>query len=70
MSNSEPQVFNIAELFARDPREFTDEEFKTVVAELREARAKFVLGNRAAGAQKSLSPEQKKLTAAVKDIEL
>jgi len=38
------QVYNLGELFARDPREINDEDFKALVAGLREARTKFVLG--------------------------
>lgn len=36
------EVYNIAELFARDPREHTAEDRKRIIAELRLAREKFI----------------------------
>ena len=33
---------SLAELFARDPREQSDEDFRQIVSALREARAKFI----------------------------
>lgn len=41
---------SIAELFARDPREHSEADFALIVKELREQRAKFVMGDKTAGA--------------------
>lgn len=48
------------ELFARDPREHTDEEVIQLIAEMRELRAKFVTGGQRSPV-KTLTTEQKQL---------
>lgn len=45
------EVYNIAELFARDPRTHTKEDRAKLIAELREQRSKFVAGGRTAVAK-------------------
>jgi hypothetical protein len=40
--------FSLHELFARDPKEISDEEFLTLISSLREQRKKFVLGEKPA----------------------
>ncbi len=37
-------VFNIAELYARDPRKMSDEDFNALILDIRAQRSKFVLG--------------------------
>jgi len=58
---------DLAELFARDPREQTDAEFKEIIAKLREARGKFILGDKTAG---SLTSQQKQLARIDLDVKL
>ena len=58
---------SLAELFARDPREQTDEEFKEIIRQLREARPKFLLGDQTAG---KLTGTQEALTRLDLDVKL
>ncbi len=59
---------NMAELFARDPREHTDDDLRKIIADLRAARSKFIIGgDKTAG---SLTAEQKSLTRIDLDIKL
>jgi hypothetical protein len=50
---------DMAELFARDPREHSDEDFKKIVAHLRELRHRFVFEGKPAGPAKLTSEQQK-----------
>lgn len=56
---------SIAELFARDPREHSEADFRMIVKELREQRAKFVLGDKTAGAPARKSNETTRLNLSV-----
>ena len=58
---------DLAELFARDPRKQTDEEFEEIIRALRDSRAKFILGDKTAG---SLTSQQKQLTRIDLDVKL
>jgi len=62
---------NMAELFARDPREVSDAEFTSMIEELRKMRSKFVHeGGKPSAAPKALSSEQKKVAGLDLDIKL
>lgn len=59
---------NMAELFARDPRQHTDDDLRKIIAELRAARTKFIIGgDKAAGA---LTKEQAAITKLDLDVKL
>lgn len=58
---------SLAELFARDPREQSDEEVEEIIRQLRESRAKFILGDKTAG---SLTAQQKSLVRLDLDVKL
>ncbi len=51
---------DIAELFARDPREMTRDDLTQIVGKLRESRKQFNMGNVKAGSTKPKSASQKK----------
>jgi len=60
---------NLAELFARDPREHSDEDVRRIIAELRKAREKFIFE----GPQRKTQPKtekQKALAGIQLDIKL
>lgn len=58
---------NIAELFARDPREHTDDDVKKIIEELRASRSKFIIGgDKTAGALSAAQKEAKKLDLDIK----
>lgn len=60
---------SLAELFARDPREQSDEDFRLIVQGLREARHKFITeGTRAL--QPPKSPEARAVAKLDLDIKL
>ena len=44
---------DIAELFARDPLELSDQDLDAIVARIREQRSQFNLGNAMAGSMKA-----------------
>lgn len=60
---------DMAELFARDPREHSDEDFKKIVAHLRELRHRFVFEGQSA-APKKLTADQQKVSGLDLNIKL
>ena len=59
---------SLAELFARDPRDQSDDDLMRIITELRAARSKFVLGgDKSAG---SLTSAQKQLTRLDVNVEI
>jgi hypothetical protein len=61
----------IAEIFARDPREHSDADFKTLIEHLRDLRLRFVHeGGKPAAGPKSLTADQKKAVSLDLDIKL
>ena len=61
----------LAEIFARDPREHSDADFKALISHLRDLRQRFVHdGGKPAGGPKSLTAEQKKAVSLDLDIKL
>ena len=53
---------DIAELFARDPRQLTRDDISAIVAKYREAREAFILGAKQAGSAKNVKKEGLKIT--------
>ena len=66
-TTSDPDTYKIelAELYARDPREMTDADFTRLIENLREARSKYIFENdkKAGGPRK---PAKKKTAAETK----
>ena len=56
----------IAEYFARDPHQHTEQSISAIVAHLRTQRKKFKLGDKTAGSPKPKSATAKKQEAAMK----
>lgn len=62
---------DMAELFARDPRQHSDEDFKKLIAHLRDLRSRFVHeGGKPSTGPKSLTADQKKVASLDLDIKL
>ena len=62
---------NMAELFARDPRDHTDADIKKIIAELREQRSKFIVdGGRPKAAAKQPTAAQAALVKLDLDLKL
>lgn len=59
----------MAELFARDPREHSEEDFRKIIAHLRELRSRFVFEGKSA-APKKLTADQQKVSGLDLDIKL
>lgn len=52
-------VNDLAELFARDPLQLTDDNIKSIIEEMRKSRHAFNAGNAKAGSTKPLTEKQK-----------
>lgn len=61
---------DIAELFARDPLSYTEEDLTHIVEEMRKSRAQFNLGNVKAGSTKPKTEKQKSLEALAKGLDI
>lgn len=59
---------DIAELFDRDPLKLTDQDLDTIITSLRQQRANFNLGAKAAGSMKPAKPKTAKTVAAQIDL--
>lgn len=64
-----PPEVNLGELFSRDPAKHTDADIDTIIANLRERRARYILDNdKKAGAKKA--PAKPKSRSPLADIKL
>lgn len=54
---------DIAELFARDPLQLSQQDIETIVVEMRKSRASFNAGNMKAGSTKPKTEKQKAVAA-------
>lgn len=61
---------SLADLLSKKPSTHTDKDIKEIIKILREARHKFVLGNKQAGSQKTLTGEAAKVASIELDIKL
>jgi hypothetical protein len=57
---------NIAELFARDPRQHTDADIVQIVTELRAARSRFIVDGKPSAKLTSKEAEMKRIDVGVK----
>lgn len=67
---SAEKTYSLAELFARDPRQLSDDDFRALIHELREARSKFVLGTGKKTGSAKLTPAQTDAVRLDLDIKL
>lgn len=61
---------DVAELFARDPLDLTEDDLTTIVAEMRKSRHAFNLGNVKAGSTKPKTEKQKTLEGLAKGLDI
>jgi hypothetical protein len=54
---------DLAELFARDPLELTDDNIKSIIEEMRKSRHAFNAGNAKAGSTKPQTEKQKAISS-------
>lgn len=61
---------DIAELFARDPLSYSEQDLATIIEEMRKSRHAFNLGNVKAGSTKPKTEKQKSLEALAQDLDI
>lgn len=61
---------DIAELFARDPLSYSEQDLTTIVEEMRKSRHAFNLGNIKAGSTKPRTEKQKSLDALAEGLDI
>lgn len=61
---------DIAEFFARDPLELTDQAIEAIVDEFRSRRHQFNAGNRSAGSTKPKTAKQKTIDSIAEKIDI
>lgn len=61
---------DIAELFARDPLQLTQENIRTIIAEMRKSRHQFNAGNQRAGSTKPKTAKQKQISSLADQLKI
>ena len=61
---------SLSELFARDPRAHSEEDIRAIVSALRDARSKYIVGNKKTSAKKEPTGEKAKVAKLDLDIKL
>lgn len=61
---------DIAELFARDPLSYSQQDLDAIITEMRKSRGQFNLGNVRAGSTKPQTEKQKKIADMVKGLDI
>lgn len=61
---------DLAELFARDPLELTDDDIRSIIEEMRKSRHAFNAGNAMAGSTKPKTEKQKQIASIAEKLKI